>query len=121
MMLRRGGPPPGFWCRGGGDVRRAAVTGGHGSVPAISPWPQLWTTLIRSTRIENAIRNDEMVMITFVVAHAGLAYVQMRRGMPSSPSVCMIRKVPLKPTNTVQKFHSPRVRLSRRPVILGNQ
>jgi len=45
----------------------------------------------------------------------------MRRGMPSRPSVCMIRNVPLKPMNTVQKFHSPSLLLSKRPVIFGNQ
>ena len=60
-----------------------------------------------------------------VIVLAGLAltfaYVAIRRGMPSRPSVCMIRKVPLNPMNSVQKFHSPSLRLSNRPVIFGNQ
>src|SRR2546427_11998941 len=103
MKLRTGGTRSKLY-GGGGEV--AAHSKGlprHGSLPAISPWPQLWTTLIRSTRIENAMRNDEMVMITFVVAHAGLAYVQMRRGMRSRPPGCTRQKVPFEPTNPTQK------------------
>src|SRR2546428_11772713 len=107
MKLRAGGTRSKLSGGGGEVVGHSKVLPRHGSLPAISPWPQLWTTLIRSTRIENAMRNDEMVMITFVVAHAGLAYVQMRRGMPSRPSGCMIRKVPVEPTKTDQKIHPP--------------
>src|SRR2546428_14135599 len=97
MKLRAGGTRSKLSGGGGEVVAHSRVLPRHGSLPAISPWPQLWTTLIRSTRIENAIRNDEMVMITFVVAHAGLAYVQMRRGMPSCPGGGLFGNAPLRP------------------------
>src|SRR6266851_9677669 len=121
MKLRTGGTRSKLYGGGGEVVAHSRVLAFQGSLPAISPPYQLRMTLMKKRRTENAIRNDDTVMIRLVVAHAGLAYVAMRRGIPSSPSVCMIRKVPLKPTKSVQKFHSPSVRLSRRPVIFGNQ
>src|ERR1700682_1707389 len=121
MKLRTGGTRSKLYGGGGDEVAHSSVLPRQGSSPAISPPFQLRTTLIRNSSTEKAMRKDETVMIMFVVAHAGLAYVAMRRGIPSSPSVCMIKKVPLKPMKRVQKFHSPRVRLSILPVIFGNQ
>src|ERR1700680_532389 len=121
MKLCTGGTFSNLYGSGGEVVAHSSVFARHGSSPAISPPFQLRITLIRKMPIENAMRKEDTVMIMLVVAHAGLAYVAMRRGMPSRPSVCMIRKVPLKPMKRVQKFHSPSVRLSRRPVIFGNQ
>src|SRR5712692_1048222 len=121
MKLRTGGTFAKLYGGGGDVVAHSRVLPCHGSSPAISPLLQLRTMLMKKSSTEKAIRNDDVVMIALVVAQAGLAYVAMRRGIPSSPSVCMIKNVPLKPMKSVQKFHSPRVRFSRRPVILGNQ
>src|SRR4029077_2775164 len=121
MKLCTGGTLSKLYGGGGDVVAHSSVFACHGSSPAISPPVQLRMTLIRKMPIEIAIRKEDTVMIMLVVAHAGFAYVAMRRGMPSRPSVCMIRNVPLKPMNRVQKFHSPRFRLSILPVIFGNQ
>src|SRR6266446_5342994 len=121
MKLCTGGTLAKLYGGGGEVVAHSRVLPCHGSSPAISPPFQLRMTLMKKSRTENAIRNDDTVMIMLVVAQAGLAYVAMRRGIPSNPSVCMIRNVPLKPMKSVQKFHSPRVRFRRRPVIFGNQ
>src|SRR5205807_6803767 len=91
MKLRTGGTRSKLYGGGGEVVAHSSVLPFHGSLPAISPWFQLWTTLIRKSRIENAIRNDEIVMIMFVVAQAGLAEVQMPRGMPSNPDAGTVR------------------------------
>ena len=48
-------------------------------------------------------------------------YVQIHRGIPSSPSMCCGMKVTLKPTNISQKFHLPRRSSSIRPNIFGHQ
>ena len=45
----------------------------------------------------------------------------MRRGMPSRPIECWMRKVTWKPMNISQKLVFPRPSFSRRPVIFGNQ
>jgi hypothetical protein len=58
--------------RGGDVVAHSRGVALPGSLPAISPPFQLRTTLIRNRRIENAIRNEEKVMIRLVAAHAGL-------------------------------------------------
>src|SRR5712671_7859011 len=121
MKLWIGGTRSKLYGGGGDVVAHSSVLPCHGSSPAISPPFQLRTTLIRNNRTEKAIKKDETVMIMLVVAQLALAYVAMRRGIPSSPSVCMIRKVPLNPTKSVQKFHSPSLRLSMWPVIFGNQ
>src|SRR5712692_4506807 len=121
MKLRTGGTRSKLYGGGGEVVAHSRVFARHGSLPATSPWFQLRTMLMRKRSTENAIKNDDAVMIRLVAAHAPLLYVAMRRGMPSRPSVCMIRKVPLKPMNRVQKFHSPSVLFKSRPVIFGNQ
>src|SRR5229473_3044959 len=121
MKLRTGGTFAKLYGGGGEVVAPSRVLPCHGSSPAISPLRQLRMTLMKKSSTEKAMRNDDVVMIALVVAQAGLAYVAMRRGIPSKPSVCMIKNVPLKPMNSVQKFHSPSVRLNKRPVILGNQ
>src|SRR5437588_12632977 len=121
MKLRTGGTRSKLYGGGGDVVAHSSVLPCHGSLPAISPWFQLRTMLIRKISTEIAMRNDEMVMIRLVVAHEALAYVAIRRGMPSRPSVCMMRKVPLKPMKVVQKCHSPSFLSSSLPVIFGNQ
>jgi hypothetical protein len=45
----------------------------------------------------------------------------MRRGMPSRPAECWIRKVVWNPMNTKPKDHLPRPSDSIRPLIFGNQ
>ena len=53
-------------------VAHSSVLACHGSSPAISPALQLETTLMMNSSTENAIRNDETVMMRFVVAHVSL-------------------------------------------------
>src|SRR5947209_637400 len=113
MKLRTGGTRSKLYGGGGDVVAHSRVLPSQGSSPATSPWFQLWTTLIRKMRTASAIKNEERVMIMFVSAHASLEYVQMRRGMPSRPSVCMIRNVPLKPMKVSQKCHSPSARFNK--------
>src|SRR4029077_2086847 len=107
MKLRTGGTRSKLYGGGGEVVAHSSVLACQGSSPATSPPLQLLTMLMMNRPTEMAIRNEEIVMIRFVVAHASLLYVAIRRAMPSRPSVCMIRKVPLNPINKVQKFHSP--------------
>ena len=45
----------------------------------------------------------------------------MRRCMPSTPRMCIGKKVRLKPMSINQKCQAPRLSLYRRPVTLGNQ
>src|SRR6266566_5451617 len=73
MKLRTGGTRSKLYGGGGEVVAHSRVLPCQGSLPAISPWFQLWITLMRNSRIENAIKKDEIVMIMLVVAHAGLA------------------------------------------------
>src|SRR5579864_6495808 len=79
MKLRTGGTRSKLYGGGGEEVAHSSVLACQGSSPAISPWRQLRTTLMRNSSTENAIRNDEMVMIRLVVAHSVLVYVAMRR------------------------------------------
>src|SRR2546430_13565374 len=105
MKLRTGGTRSKLYGGGGDVVAHSSVLPCHGSLPAISPWFQLRTMLIRKTSTEIAMRKDEMVMIRLVVAQEALAYVAIRRGMPSRPSGCMMRKVPLKLVKWVERCH----------------
>ena len=45
----------------------------------------------------------------------------MRRGIPSSPTMCIGKKTRFVPMNIVQKFQVPNVSSIRRPVNFGNQ
>ena len=70
MKLRTGGTRSKLYGGGGEVVAHSRVLPPQGSLPAISPPCQLLTILIRNSRTENAIRNDETVMIVLVAAHA---------------------------------------------------
>src|SRR5207237_9969241 len=65
MKLRTGGTRSKLYGGGGEVVAHSSVLRFHGSLPAISPWVQLWTTMLRTTRIEHAIRNDAFVRSIF--------------------------------------------------------
>src|SRR5947209_12867551 len=73
MKLRTGGTLSKLYGGGGEVVAHSSVLARQGSLPAISPPYQLRITLMKKSRTENAIRNDDTVMIMLVVAQAGLA------------------------------------------------
>src|SRR5437899_8205643 len=77
MKLRTGGTRSKLYGGGGEVVAHSRVLPFHGSLPAISPWFQLWTMLVRNKSTENAIRSDEMVMRMLLAAQASLEELQI--------------------------------------------
>src|SRR5438445_8037427 len=72
MKLRTGGTRSKLYGGGGEVVAHSSVLACHGSSPATSPPLQLETMLMMNSSTENAIRNEETVMMRFVAAHASL-------------------------------------------------
>src|SRR5207248_5359378 len=108
-------------CSGGGDeVYHSSVSASHGSLPARVPLrrPCAIQTFATKASTPSAITPDPIVEIKLYASHSPpWWYVQMRRGMPSSPSMCCGRNVRLKPTKRSQKQSLPSRSSSRRPKI----
>ena len=79
-------------------------------------------TLIMKMSIEVAIVNAPIVESRFQRSHPWPSeYVEMRRGMPRSPEMCIGKKVRLKPMSISQKWIWPKRSSSSLPVNFGSQ
>ena len=65
---------------------------------------------------------EPMLTIAFSESHPSpLLYVHTRRGMPSTPRMCIGKNVRLNPTNITQKLSLPNRSFNMRPVAFGYQ
>src|SRR4029078_1537119 len=79
-------------------------------------------TVTKKMSTERADMNDPMVSMKFRTSQPIPGwYRYVRRGMPMRPTMCIGKKVRLKPMSISQKFHLPRRSSSILPNAFGHQ
>src|SRR4051812_5495319 len=107
---------------GGEGIAHSRLGAFHGLAGAGAPRSTLLTMTSTHTSTDNPKIPAPTVESWFqIVTLSAAEYVQVRRGIPYIPDMCIGKNVRLKPIMVSQKCHLPSVSLGIRPVTFGNQ